>query len=1284
MRRLLFPLFWLLEFPLVAVGAAMLALWIWSGTEGSLASTLEQAKPYLPAEHSLQWQGVTGSLRAGGQIGTLRWARDGLTVQARQINFTWQPSALLQRRLQFSRLDLAELMIDDRRPPSDTQPLEELALPLEIDLPFGVAVLHLTGAARVDVTALAGRYRYGNDNHQLMLDRIQVADGQYQGQMALQARSPMTLDMQLQGVVRAPIDERRQVTLDASATLRGPIAGMAPNLDLLAQLQPAAGNSGALVASRAMRATVSAQISPWAAQPVVRAHASFTQLNLAALWPVAPRTQLTGNTSVRPIGPNWRAEINLINRVAGPWDKGQLPVDSLKALVDLSAGGWNIQSLHADVGDGRIKLAGTLADPATVSATSGWQAELQVQGIDPALLHSQMEPVRIDGTLQARAQASGVDFEIDLKPSAHQVRRSVLRGLRLQAASADGRWADGWLRLNDLKVQASDARLEGRVDLQIASRSASGQLRLVAPGAQAQLSGQLGALQGNGELSIKVSDAANARRWLSRLPRAPEFLTRLDVQGGADLSLRWTGGWESFLRGSGTPASIQARLQIPRLALRTDEQTAQQTVRLSKVDTELSGGLDKLTFKTSAQVQQASRQLRLQAHGQGGRNQRGDWLASINGLQMQAQDPQFPGSWALALDQTLELVWSTAPGTTAGALHAGAARASLTGPSPGVVVLDWQPVIWQGGGGGTLNSKGALRGLPMDWLTQLAKPQPGAVGVIGDLVFDGQWDLAIARTFVLRASLARRNGDIRIQTDGAPAVAGLQASLVNAGVREARVDLQADGDTVRADFRWDSERAGNAQAQLGTRLTRTDRGWDWTPDSPLTGSLRAQMPQVGVWSMLAPPGWRVRGTVDADLALAGTQAAPLWSGNLRADQMAVRSVVDGVEFVNGRLRATLRGERLNIDSFSLQGAGGAVGGELTATGFAVWSPAATQGADRALGAIELQLDAIARSLRVSARADRRLALSGSVQALLAESKLRIRGALTADQALFILPDETAPSLGDDVVIARRLSTKPAPEGANAAPTAAVASSGNAPRIATDLLVTMDLGRDFQVRGRGIDTRLAGELSLRSQMRPGESPVLTGEVRTVGGRYRAYGQQLEIERGVMRFSGAYDNPSLNILALRPKLIQRVGVQITGTALLPRVRLYSEPDLPEAEKLAWLVLGRSAANGGAESAVLQQAALALLGGKGYSGGFAGRLGLDELSVSGVTETGSSGASAATVTLGKRISQNFYVAYERSLAGALGTFSIFYDLSERFTLRARTGEKSAVDLLFKLSYD
>ena len=40
--------------------------------------------------------------------------------------------------------------------------------------------------------------------------------------------------------------------------------------------------------------------------------------------------------------------------------------------------------------------------------------------------------------------------------------------------------------------------------------------------------------------------------------------------------------------------------------------------------------------------------------------------------------------------------------------------------------------------------------------------------------------------------------------------------------------------------------------------------------------------------------------------------------------------------------------------------------------------------------------------------------------------------------------------------------------------------------------------------------------------------------------------------------------------------------------------------------------------------------------------------------------------------------------SLANTVGSLSIFYDLSRRFTLRAQTGEQSAVDLIFTLRYD
>jgi translocation and assembly module TamB len=278
-----------------------------------------------------------------------------------------------------------------------------------------------------------------------------------------------------------------------------------------------------------------------------------------------------------------------------------------------------------------------------------------------------------------------------------------------------------------------------------------------------------------------------------------------------------------------------------------------------------------------------------------------------------------------------------------------------------------------------------------------------------------------------------------------------------------------------------------------------------------------------------------------------------------------------------------------------------------------------------------------------------------------------------DQARITLPDDNAPKLGDDVIVHQTASPAETAK-------AQAKISDTSLRVTPDLHIEFDLGKDFQISGRGLDTRLSGKLEL--QTIDGNPPTLVGTVNTGRGTFQAYGQKLNIEQGELRFVGPPTNPVLNILAIRPNLSQRVGAQVLGTALSPVVRLYSEPDLPEAEKLAWLVLGRSAGGSGGEAALLQQAALALLGGsgKGPSTSLSQALGIDELSF----RSNSGTASSATLTIGKRLSQDFYVAYEGGLAGTMGMFSIFYELSKRLTVRAQTGQQTAVDLIWTHQYD
>ncbi|MDO8277303.1 MAG: translocation/assembly module TamB domain-containing protein, partial [Burkholderiaceae bacterium] len=402
----------------------------------------------------------------------------------------------------------------------------------------------------------------------------------------------------------------------------------------------------------------------------------------------------------------------------------------------------------------------------------------------------------------------------------------------------------------------------------------------------------------------------------------------------------------------------------------------------------------------------------------------------------------------------------------------------------------------------------------------------------------------------------------------------------------------------------------------------------------------------------------------------GTRGAPQLTGNLRADDLALRSVVDGIEFGQGRLRASVAGARLRIEEFTLQGAGDkGAGGTLTAQGEAAWVE----------GKPQVRLDARLNRLRANIRTDRQITVSGEVRGQLGGRDAEISGQLRIDQARIQLPDQTRPRLGDDVIVRNEASVA---AGAKApAEVEAPKTQAETRARALKLNLTLDLGQDLRVEGRGIDTRLAGVLTLSGQSL--DAPRLSGAVRTVGGQYRAYGQRLQVDQGVLRFNGPIDNPALDILAIRPNLTQRVGVQITGTAQLPRVRLYADPDMPDAEKLSWLVVGRPAATGGAEALLLQQAAMALLGrsGGGVSGGLAVALGLDELTLRGGT---AGDAAEGSITLGKRFSRNFYAAYERSLSGALGTLYVFYELSSRFTVRAQAGQQSAVDLIYTLSYD
>lgn len=1246
---------------LLLLGAvtAVSALWWWAGTPGSLASVLRLTGHCLPAGQSLQTAQVEGSLRHGGQLGLWQWQQGALQIQAHNTSITLDWSRLLRGMAPVSQLSMAHLEIDDQTPASEPQAPTTWAWPVRVDLPWQIDRLQWLGPPAFEVRALKGLYRYDGLDHRLEMQPFEVAQGRYSLQAQLQAASPMALQVNVQGQVQAnATSHSKPLALQAQASLAGKLAGPQAALALQAQLQPLIPVSP----SRTMQLKLDAQIRPWQAQTITQAQAEGQHLNLAALWPGAPQTSLTGQASITPEGQGWQIQAQLNNLSPGPWDRNALPLSQLTSRLQRQANGlWQVTQLQAKVAGGHVQGEG-------VQTSAGWTGQVRLAGLHPEQMHTAWAASPLNGHIQAQAvDARTVAIQAALTGESPLGKNT--NGLRWDKLHLQGQWQAALWQIEALEIQAADAKLQAQFTYQPQTASAQGQVEWQLPGMKAQAKGLLAPQQGQGHIDIAMSDAALSMAWLKRWPGWAERLQGGQVSGPVQLNAQWQGGYRQ------ADTTVQLRMTLPRWAAQSQSTDGWQ---LQQGQVSVQGRLQALQADMETRWHGAGQSLLIQSKASATSTALwgGSWHGQIQSATAQMSSPQSTVPWKAQLQEAVGWQWSSTDHLAAAQWQAG--RIAVQGPTTSQAMLHWDAGQWHTRTQAAHPSSAArstpasqltarIDELPLGWL-----PVGLGAEVQSDLVLKGHLRLEQAEGLQLRARLERSRGDLRIIADNA------SGQRINSGLREASMALDIDNENVQLRLNWNSEQMGQLQAQAQTRLSHDAQGWHWPAQAPISGGLKAQLPRVGAWSLLAPPGWRVQGSLDAQLELTGTRQDPQWQGHIQADNLAVRSAVQGIEFSQGQLRARVHGQQVDLEQLSLRGAG-AQGGELQTQGHLTWLPSPAGSANASpLGQVSMVLNMQAKALRVSNRADRRLAISGQVKAQMHKGQLQLRGQIQANQGLFILAEDSTPTLGNDVVVTGSRS-------ARAAVTSDTPTQGPSIIGTPDVQVTLDLGPDFQVQGHGLTTRLTGQLNLLSNASTKGIPRLNGEVSTQGGRYKAYGQNLNIETGLLRFNGPYDNPLLDILAIRPNLSQRVGVQISGSAMNPKVRLYSDPELPDADKLAWLVLGRSGANGGAESAVLQQAALALFSsnGKTMSGEMAGALGLDEISLANGSRSDAS-ATGAAVTLGKRLSKDFYLVYETSLKGTFGSFYVFYDLSRRLTLRAQTGQDNALDLIYTVRKD
>ncbi|HTD03555.1 translocation/assembly module TamB domain-containing protein, partial [Undibacterium sp.] len=597
--------------------------------------------------------------------------------------------------------------------------------------------------------------------------------------------------------------------------------------------------------------------------------------------------------------------------------------------------------------------------------------------------------------------------------------------------------------------------------------------------------------------------------------------------------------------------------------------------------------------------------------------------------------------------------------------------------------FEWTPT--------TIKTRGSLSDAAVVDIANLFKPQY-LVG--GNLLLNAQWQLQLKDNVQGELSVQRQSGDLRIRdSDGTsrPIAIGLRELQLKLGL--GGLVAGSDGERIALQVNASGARLGNWQFRANSILSKRAGAWTIAPEAPLDGMLKADVPDVQWLGPWLNPGLALKGKLNVDAVLAGMVGKPRYQAKILGSELEAAFAAEGLLLPNGSLDVQVDGSRIKLNKLQFSNTVSSMprhaqfqdinwikqSGEFSATGEVDLASET--------GSIQAQWD----KFPLLQRSDRWIVVSGQAKVTEADKIWTLNGKLVADGAFFKVPKLPPPSLSGDVVVIRKQDKDKA-----AGQDGDEAKSG----LKTRVDVTLDMGPRFVFVGRGLDTRLAGSIRLRAT---DAGPVqASGSIRTEGGVYEGYGQQLAIERGILNFQGPPTNPGLNVRALRQGLQVEAGVEVIGTVAAPQVRLVSEPDVPDSEKLSWLVLGRGSDQiAGNDASLLMSAASAIFGGDGSRNvprDIVQGLGFDEFSVGSAdnssgtklptqTIAGATAVSATSadqvVSVGKHLAPGLVLSVERGLSDASGALKLTWHLTRRVSIIGRTGTESSVDVYYTFSF-
>ena len=442
----------------------------------------------------------------------------------------------------------------------------------------------------------------------------------------------------------------------------------------------------------------------------------------------------------------------------------------------------------------------------------------------------------------------------------------------------------------------------------------------------------------------------------------------------------------------------------------------------------------------------------------------------------------------------------------------------------------------------------ALNKLPL----ALAKPfLPEKIDLKGDLSGDMDGVLQPDGQVKANASLQLSPGNVTILLEDEP-----QVFPIRGGTLALHLDPdQGTYSQLALELLSDSFIKGDV------RLPR-QTGLSFTPEQTIQGNVGVKFSDMQLIAALIQPVEKSGGEVTLSAAVDGLLTQPKIKGDLAGKELTAEIPELGITIKQFDLDARADGgNRIDLKSTLTSGEG-----RLSTTGIITLGEKEIWQADLSIKGEEL---AVINIPDVTASISPDLTLSANPETLTLRGKIVIPKAEITPNVVVSGSSGGAGIVreSDDVVIINPLNEDPGD----------IPSKPSVP-LNPDLLVDVILGPDVTVDVVDFKSRLGGAIGLN--LSSGQTmPQGRGEVQIINGTYRAYGQDLEIPKGRILFSGGdITNPGLNISAIRTiyqdkssNNVKAAGVQITGRAQNPHLRFFSDPMMENAQILSYIVTG-----------------------------------------------------------------------------------------------------------------